>query len=137
MCMVAPLTMVAGISWELNTPAGYFISVGRLNHKDLYERGMKGFKCGVIRAEMTRIVTGVPSRDEKQRRHQVPVVMHYRGGGSGIFRLDSAYSMPVKKMLEMIVPIRMEARVTTPTSAAWRSLLRKRSRNLRASGLPA
>jgi hypothetical protein len=28
----------------------------------------------------------------------------------------------VKKMLEMIVPIRMEARETMPTNAAWMSL---------------
>jgi hypothetical protein len=30
--------MVAGIPWKLNTPAGYFISVGRLSRNDLHER---------------------------------------------------------------------------------------------------
>jgi hypothetical protein len=56
--------MVAGISWKHNTPAGYFIAVGRLSRNDLYERGMRGFKCGVIRAETTHRDTGVPYHAE-------------------------------------------------------------------------
>ena len=36
----------------------------------------------------------------------------------------------------MIVPVRMEARETMPTNAAWRSLLRTRFLTFRVSGLP-
>ena len=45
--------------------------------------------------------------------------------------------MPEKKILEMIVPAKMEARVIVPTSAAWRSLFKARSRKLMVSGVPA
>jgi hypothetical protein len=39
-------------------------------------------------------------------------------------------------MLEMIVPVRMEAREIMPTNAAWRTLFRTRSLRLSVSGLP-
>jgi hypothetical protein len=45
--------------------------------------------------------------------------------------------MPLRKILEMIVPVRMEARETMPTNAAWRSLLRTRFLTFRVSGLLA
>ena len=49
----SPRKIVAVIFWDHNTPAGYLISVGRLNRDGLYERGMKGFKYGFVGAEMT------------------------------------------------------------------------------------